>query len=293
MKQPPRTQVLLLPATRFFRGQEFSHAFARHARRMSSETLSAEGECAQLQRHFECIPRHWPMAAIYRQSEYADAEGQQWLLAEPIFLQPEMRGARVMAAGNFQLSMEEKQLILHALRSVFGDYGFELMISRNDFLYIRASKDNPTPTFTPAPDILGCDLATILPEEKVWMALFNECQIILHNHPMNVERQRNGKLPINALWFWGSGQLPVAIYHHFETIDSMSADIMALRTVALAHVRCEENILKDLRHVRDWPQAVQAFNPALPAIFDFSDGVRWHWLPKYRWYFWRRRLPVF
>lgn len=260
---------------------------------MLAGALPADGECLQLQRYFECIPRHWPMAAIFRQSEYADAEGQQWLLAEPLYLQPEMRGARVMAAGNFMLSTEHKQVLLQALRPVFGDYGFELMISRHDFFYIRARKDTPMPEFAPAPDILGCDLAMILPESKVWTALFNECQIILHNHPLNVERQRKASLPVNALWFWGAGQLPMAIYHHFEIIDSPAQDIQALRSVAQPHVRCDENTLKDLRHVRDWPLVEQAFNPELPAIFDFSDGEHWHWMPKFRWYFWRRRLPVF
>jgi hypothetical protein len=36
----------------------------------------------------------------------------------------------------------------------------------------------------------------------------NEIQILLHSSTVNVEREKEGKLPVNSLWFWGSGRLP-------------------------------------------------------------------------------------
>lgn len=233
------------------------------------------------------------MGAICRQNEARDAYEQTWLRADPIFLQVELRGARVMACGNLPLSLQEKQAVLSALKPVFGDFGFELSFSRHDFFYIRALNASPIPVFTPAPEILGCDLAGLLPDNKQWLAIFNECQIILHNHPLNVARQQQGQLPVNGLWFWGQGALPTAIYHHFEIIDSEATDLQALKSTALMHAECQENTLVDLRHVRDWASVESAFKAGKTNIFDFADGTQWRWQPNYRWYFWRRTLPGF
>ncbi len=32
--------------------------------------------------------------------------------------------------------------------------------------------------------------------------LMTELQMLLHAHPVNEERERLGKLPVNSLWFW-------------------------------------------------------------------------------------------
>ena len=42
-----------------------------------------------------------------------------------------------------------------------------------------------------------------------WRRLSNEVQMLLHDHPVNLRRQQAGQVPVNALWFWGGGALPV------------------------------------------------------------------------------------
>jgi hypothetical protein len=39
-------------------------------------------------------------------------------------------------------------------------------------------------------------------------ALMNEVQMLLHEHPVNTEREARGARPINSVWFWGGGTLP-------------------------------------------------------------------------------------
>jgi hypothetical protein len=41
-----------------------------------------------------------------------------------------------------------------------------------------------------------------------WYKLLNEIQMFMHQHPVNDERGRSGRLPLNSLWFWGGGGLP-------------------------------------------------------------------------------------
>jgi hypothetical protein len=286
MAEPVET-VLLLPEKRRFAGQDFSPSFRAKARRFKQETRIA-GETAQLQRHFQCLPASWPMAALSRQASAGDAEGGQWLFADPIHLQMEMRDARVMAWDNLAVSSDQWKAMQSALTEVFGAAGLELSLAPDNRLYLRALPDADLPDFVPAPDALGCSLSEILPNDRKWAALFNECQISLHNHPLNVERQRRGQATVNGLWFWGQGMLPTVVYHAFSRIESPAADIRALAHHGRQRNGAADGVLFDLRHVRDWKQAETLFDPARETVFDFADGAQWLWHTDYRWRFWRR-----
>jgi hypothetical protein len=284
---------MLLPERRFFRGQSMSRAFLGKSRRFQHCNNADSGETAQLQRYFQCIPDTWPMAAISREHEFADCLSQCWLRADPLYLQVEMRGARVMACGNLNIDLAQKNALCTALKPVFADYGYELLLSQQEFFYLRVLHASAIPHVQPATDILGCDLAGILPQNKSWLALFNECQIMLHNHQLNVERQRQGLLPINALWFWGQGKLPTVIYHHLENIKSDDFDLKALHSIALPHVASQRNTLIDMRASREWLLVEQQFDSSYETVFDFADGTQWHWKPEMKWFFWRRKKSDF
>ena len=43
------------------------------------------------------------------------------------------------------------------------------------------------------------------PEGREVRRLMNECQMLLHEHPVNLARARAGRSPINAVWLWGFG----------------------------------------------------------------------------------------
>ena len=283
---PAGTRVLLLPERRRFAGQDFSPAFARSARRFL-QAAGTPGESAQLQRHFRCAPAGWPMAALCRQTARGDAAQAQWLLADPVHLQMEMRDARLMAWDTLQLGESETDAIHQALAPVFADAGYRFSAGDGRF-FIRADTGEQLPAFTPAPEMLGCTLSEHLPAERRWAALFNECQVILYNHPLNVERQRRGMATVNALWFWGQGVLPAEVRHGFARIESSAWDIRALAAQGQAGADGE---LLDLRRVRDWSAVEPAFDPARETLFDFADGSLWRWRPSYRWHVWSTRIP--
>jgi hypothetical protein len=46
------------------------------------------------------------------------------------------------------------------------------------------------------------------PEARLLRRLQNEMQMLLYTHPVNQSRSERGQLPINSLWFSGSGRLP-------------------------------------------------------------------------------------
>ena len=284
---PAGTRILLLPERRRFAGQRLSYAFACSARRFR-QSSGATGETAQLQRHFRCEPEGWPIAALCRQARQGGAGHAQWLFADPVHLQMEMRDARLMAWDTLAVSGTEIEAVHAALAPVFAEAGLGLFAG-DGRLFLRAGEEDNLPAFTPAPDMLGCTLSEHLPAERRWTTLFNECQIILFNHPLNVERQRRGLATVNALWFWGQGVLPSAVRHGFVRIDASAWDIQSLAAHGISD---RDGELHDLRQVRDWPAVEAAFVPARETLFDFADGTLWLWRPAFRWRFWSRRIPL-
>jgi hypothetical protein len=285
-------RILLLPEKRRFAGQQPSTPFIRLGRRFRAEVLEP-GETCQLQRYFRCSQETgWPLAALCRQRESGDAGSEFWLRADPVFLQVEMRGARVMALDGFSLTESEMHAMTAALQASFADHGIDRLNSSQDFFYLRIRDGIPLPSAAPVTDMLGYDIADYLPSDRRWMALFNESQIVLHNHPLNVTRQRNGQLPVNGLWFWGGGSMPASVEHDFETVISNDGMVHALAQQMSPGQGGDT--LCDMRHSRSWPEIEAGFDPAIKTVFDFADGTRWHWQPEWRWHFWKRKsVPVF
>lgn len=292
--------VLLLPERRRFSGQAISSAVSTLLGRADSLPLQDPGESAQLLRHFQLQPRGWPMAAISRQSNVGDAAGKGWLRADPVFIRPEMMGARLMAWGNLGLSAEDAEAFIQPLRIVFGDAGFPISASAPERWFLELPCDSRLPDFPLPADALGGDMLAYLPEgneARRWRALANEAQIILHNHPRNAVRAAAGLSPVNSLWFWGGGNLPGSVRCEFASVIDPDDELSALAKLANVRLKPGESgsTLVDLRRHRDWAGVeIGALAPALrglprrygKVVLDFADGAgfameasqRWRWL---------------
>jgi hypothetical protein len=199
-----------------------------------------------------------------------------------------------MAWDNLALSAVEQEQIHLTLQPVFADYGFELSKSQHGFFYIKSIVASSIPDFNDAADMLGCDLIAHLPKDKKWLALFNECQIILHNHPLNAIRASKHQTPVNGLWYWGQGKLPKETKHSYNKIFTDDFMLSAMMSVNHQYDATDTNHqLIDARKVRDWQQIEDLFDASKEFIFDFTDGTQWHWKPTYRWSFWRHSALTF
>jgi len=49
-------------------------------------------------------------------------------------------------------------------------------------------------------------------------ALMNEAQMLLHEHPVNAEREARGEPALNSIWFWGGGVMAAAKARHFSAV---------------------------------------------------------------------------
>jgi 2,3-bisphosphoglycerate-independent phosphoglycerate mutase len=62
---------------------------------------------------------------------------------------------------------------------------------------------------TPPHDIIGKEISVFLPQmSELVLALMNESQRLLKNHPVNLAREAKGLPPANSIWLWGQGRFP-------------------------------------------------------------------------------------
>lgn len=301
MAVPASSLILLLPERRRFAGQSVSPSVGRALARADWLPAAVPGERAQLQRYFEITPDAWPMAALTRQADHGDAAGQSWLRADPVYVRPDMVGARLMAWGNLQLSMGEALELVAELAPSFADAGFSITLGAAERWYLRLPPGTALPDFAPPGDALGENLLAHLPQGsagRAWRALLNEAQILLHNHPRNAARVAAGLPPVNSLWFWGGGELPASVRCSAGRVDSDDAELLALALAAGidSAAAAGTDTLLDQRHARDWPALErETIEPALASpggreatiLLDFADGARalvapraqrWRWL---------------
>lgn len=62
---------------------------------------------------------------------------------------------------------------------------------------------------TPPHDVLGQVIGQYLPQDAALREMMKKSYDILVNHPINIERKKQGLNPANCCWFWGAGTRPM------------------------------------------------------------------------------------
>ncbi len=172
---------------------------------------AAPGRESVLREAFEWPGKTLPAAALTREALAGDAGDTPWLCADPAHVQPDLAGARMLACGSLDLDAGEAAELAAPLRPLFGDQGLLLELTEPARWHLRLQRGTPVPDFDPPAVVLGADLLAHLPagpDGRRWRALFNEAQVILHQHPRNAQRRAAGRMTVNCIWLWGGGTLP-------------------------------------------------------------------------------------
>ena len=182
-----------------------------------------------------------PVAALRHHVHAGDAGIGSWVCADPAYVRSEAAGARLMAWPRLDVSSDDARELSAALMPLFGDAGMPLVVDTPSAWCLHLAGGAPQVTFTRPADALGTDLLECLPQGDAgrrWRHLFNEAQVALHAHPVNTARAAAGKLPVNALWFWGAGSLPEPVEAALATVASRDDVIRGLAKVT--RVACVE-----------------------------------------------------
>ena len=181
----------------------------------------------------------WPVAALTAAVDGLVVENEWWLRADPVHLQLQRHGTRVMAAPAITLNEEESVALSTALNAHFGADGITVAAPHTARWYIR--QDAATGLTAPLPSTVAGRALPGTPfsgsHASHWHRVLTEAQMVLHEHPLNQAREARGLPVINSLLLWGGGRKPAVPGRHFSQIWSNDplATALAVQSGADSH----------------------------------------------------------
>jgi hypothetical protein len=150
-----------------------------------------------------------------------------WLRADPAYVRVQGDTLVLHPAEVLAIAPDEARALVAALREHFAADGMEFRVPRPDRWYVRVPREE-LPVTTPIGEAFGADLVGRLPHGSGrinWPSAITEIQMLFATHPVNLAREAERRLPINAVWFWGGGTLPQALASPYGRI--YAGDIFA------------------------------------------------------------------
>jgi hypothetical protein len=129
--------------------------------------------------------------------------------ADPVYLEAMLDHVRLHALDDQTLVREEREHFFNYLQAQLGDAGcrFELI---GEHGYVRGERAFATANCS-AHALESCEPDAFLRSaaaSREHDRLVGELQLLLHQAPMNRQREDSGRLPVNSIWFWGGGRAP-------------------------------------------------------------------------------------
>ncbi len=106
-----------------------------------------------------------------------------------------------------EISTEDASVLMEALRKELSTEEFQFYTGTS-YRHILVWKKGTVLDLAQPHDHLGQKIAPYLPKEPRFLAMMKKSFEILNNHPINIERAKQGKNKANSLWFWGAGTKP-------------------------------------------------------------------------------------
>lgn len=270
----------------------------------------------------------WPSAPISVFGAGMPPGSDYWLGADPVHLNVQRDRMILSAPESLQIEDAEAVSLCAALNRHFEADRFHFLAPHPERWFVRTGR--PVRIHTRGlTQAVGRDVDHLLPEgeERLqWHRVFNEVQMLLHDHPVNTAREARGAPVINSLWFSGGGTLPLAQARHDAIVGSSALAqglaklagvpfIPASRGVeALSAdqvlVECDDAMTGFLRLDHEaWKSALEIlerlwFAPLADllrggrlkhleiATVSGGHGYRWSVRRSHLWRFWRSPVPL-
>ncbi|MDD6441518.1 MAG: cofactor-independent phosphoglycerate mutase [bacterium] len=106
-----------------------------------------------------------------------------------------------------EISTEDAAVLLDAVRRELARDGYEFYVGTS-YRHLLIWKGGKVVELTPPHDILTKKIGEYLPQDEALREMMKKSFDILKDHPINIERKKQGKNPANSIWFWGAGTRP-------------------------------------------------------------------------------------
>jgi len=169
-----------------------------------------------------------PVAALSYGYDVGDS-GTDWLIrADPVHLRLDRQAAYLLDAEFIGISAAESAALIDSINAYQDDFRIEAVHPAR--WYIRQSQAMDFQALR-LEQIRGENVSRALPtgaDRCYWQKISNEMQMLLYDHPVNLQRQQRGQAEINSLWFWGAGQLSVKADKAWQQVFSRQVLTQAL-----------------------------------------------------------------
>ena len=182
-------------------------------------TVPASPETWLFERFGAAKQRDWPVAP-YTLLADGGAPGQHfWMRADPVHVSIERDRLGLREEFALEVSRTEADALVEALNRHFGE---ALLFSspRPERWYVRLQHAPEIETAPPSA-ARGTAVGDKLPSGADAMrfhSLMNEAQMLLHEHPVNAEREARGAPAVNSVWFWGGGILEAVTIRPYSAV---------------------------------------------------------------------------
>ena len=106
-----------------------------------------------------------------------------------------------------EISTEDAAVLLEAVRKELETDTYNFYVGTS-YRHLTIWDKGEVIELTPPHDVLGQKIGPYLPDDDVLREMQKKSYDILANHPINIERVKNGLNPANSIWFWGAGTRP-------------------------------------------------------------------------------------
>lgn len=106
-----------------------------------------------------------------------------------------------------EISTEDCAVLLEAVKKELQDETYQFYVGTS-YRHCLIWNHGEVIKLTQPHDVLGQVIGQHLPTDEKLLFMMKKSYEILKNHPLNIERKKQGLNPANCCWFWGAGTRP-------------------------------------------------------------------------------------
>ena len=172
------------------------------------------------------------VAALFSQYDLNESPTSNFINVAPVYLKADPSRLLMFDPAMIELTEEDSLELFNEVSEFFIGEGMRFTYGSPERWYLQY--DDMTPFYNADPfELRGKPLEPSVTDRRTLGVLgkvMTEAQMILHESSVNQRRLSIGKMPVNSLWFWGGGSIPVrnaTTEHVFFGKDDFSASCAA------------------------------------------------------------------
>ena len=107
-----------------------------------------------------------------------------------------------------EISTKDAAVLIETVKKELAKDGYQFYVGTS-YRHCLIWEKGQVVDLTPPHDVLEQVIGQYLPTDDVLRDMMKKSYDILKDHPINIERKKQGLNPANCLWFWGAGTKPM------------------------------------------------------------------------------------